>query len=268
MNRALYVRTVIGMCFFIAGCWRQPEDPSAQRMETLRAVLITLRDVEIAGAEQHWYYARDMVSRHGNRPADSALLVRAQNLLRQASEMIPGLTLDTLPQRLHQLDRLASLLGKATPYTRTKRISRYLDLLAEAPGDTAVAGALLAGLQVETARHTKVLLAAVRRQLESRVPYQLRLIPVVRATPHRVREGASYRVEVFPLEIFMPSPEWRLTMYANGQPVPLEGGIGKVRLQAEGPPGKKTWEGKLLLQCSHARDTSFYGQFSYVALPH
>jgi hypothetical protein len=165
------------------------------------------------------------------------------------------------------LDQQALLLGKATPYTRTKGISRYLDLLAEAPRDTAVAGALLAGLQAETARHTKVLLAAVTRQLEGRSSYRLRLIPVVRATPRNFREGAPYQVEVFPLEIFMPSPEWQLTMYANGKPVPLEDGVGKVRIKADGPPGRKTWEGKVTVQRANARDTSFYNQSSYVVLP-
>ncbi len=268
MRKAFCLQIVILTSFLIAGCQRQQEDRAMQRMKTLRAVLVKLREVEMDEAEHQWYYARDLVSKQGNRPADSALLGLTQNLLRQAREAMPRLSLDTLSQRLRRLDQQALLLGKATPYTRTKGISRYLDLLAEAPRDTAVAGALLAGLQAETARHTKVLLAAVTRQLESQSPDRLRLIPVVRVAPGSVREGAPCQVEVFLVDIFMPSPEWQLSMYANGKPVPLQNGVGKVRIKAEGPPGRKVWEGKVTVQLSHARDTSFYNQSSYVVLPY
>ncbi|CAA9334213.1 MAG: hypothetical protein AVDCRST_MAG56-7559 [uncultured Cytophagales bacterium] len=267
MRKAFCLQIVILTSFLIAGCERQQEDRAMQRMKTLRAMLVKLREVEMDEAEHQWYYAHDIVSKNGNRPADSALLGQAQHLLRQALEVIPQLSLDTLSQRLHQLDQQALLLGKATLYTRTKGISRYLDLLAEAPRDTAVAGALLAGLQAETARHTKVLLVAVARQLEDPSPNQLRLIPVVRVAPGSVREGAPCQVEVFLVDIFMPSPERQLAMYANGKPVPLENGVGKVQIKADGPPGRKTWEGKVTVQLANARDTNFYVQSSYVVLP-
>lgn len=267
MRKAFHLRTVILLSFLMAGCQRQQEDPAVRRMETLRATLVKLRDVEMDQCEHQLNYSYAIVSMHGNRPADSTLLGQAQNLLRHAREVISRLSLGTASQRLRQLDQQAFQLGEATPYTRTKGISRYLDLQAQAPGDTALNRVLLAALQVETARYTKVLLSAVTRQLEGRSPVRLRLIPMVRAPRRNVREGAPYRVEVFPLEIFIPSPEWQLSMYANGKPVPLEDGVGKVRFKAEGPPGRKMWEGKLTIRRADARDTSFYDQSSYVALP-
>jgi hypothetical protein len=214
---------------------------------------------------------RELVMKSGNEPDDTLLLSRAKRLVWHAAQVSQSMqgeqVVDSIRQQLHRLDRQAAVLGSVTAYTHTVQIPKYLDLLAEAEPAADTANVLIMGLQVEIARHTKITLIHITRQLERRLPHSSRLIPVVRLAPDHVREGESYRVEVFPLEVFVFSPEWRPTLYADGKAISLRDGAGAVRFKVTGPPGKKTWEGGLAFRPPGGGDTMIRKQFHYVALP-
>ena len=307
MNNLLYLTAGVLLCL-LGGC-RSPQDQEARRMEMLRVTLAMQIGAEVDASQQALRHLYDLISKQGSRladgPADSTLLDRARQLMRQTREVLLLIgqhqgydvaddgsantaprhdesrggqaatpfpsrqhAVDTIRQQLHELDRQALRLpGRVTPYTRTKRIPQYLALLAE-PGAADTSTALFTGLQVEIARHTAKLLTTITRQLESRSPQQVRLISTIRQSPDSVREGELCRVEVFPIEMFVFTPEWQPKMYANGSRIPVKDGVGKVKFRVEGPPGPRNWEGRFTFRRPGAGTTSVYKQFGYGALPH
>lgn len=268
MTNAFYLSAAVLLSLLVMGCRQKYQE--GRRLKPIHVALLKLKDAAASESDLALRMMRDLVSEHGNQPADSLLLRQAQGLHQQAQDVwsLPGhLPLDTIRQRLQRLDRQALLLGKVTPYTRAGHIHQYLALLEETQQDTGTAAALRTGLQVQIARHTNLLLTTLTRQVENRPACRLRLIPVVRQLTDSVDEGELFQVEVFPLEIFALPSDLRPAITVNGKIMRVEEGVGKVRFTVAGPPGKKTWEGKLTLRLPNGRDTSFYEQVDYFVLP-
>ncbi|MBD0255314.1 MAG: hypothetical protein ICV83_06315, partial [Cytophagales bacterium] len=185
MTRSHYLLTAVLIYLLAAGCRQlQREAQEVHPSTPILATLASLKAVQAYETERAFYRLRELVLERGREPADTLMLFRAQQLMRhvqQATQSPAGQPpIDTLRQLLHRLDRQALLLGRVMPYTRTKRIPRYLALLAAPTSPVDTSKALRTGLQVEIVRHTRVILNTVTRQLESRGLHQSLLIPVVR----------------------------------------------------------------------------------------
>lgn len=291
MRKVLYSPMLVLAVFFLGRCQpHQGHEP--HRWLVLQSALATLASGEESGMERAVNRLHDLAAKYGSKPEDTLLRGQAGQLVEQVEQtqrlidrairsiaLHPGTavvpsgepgaetTVSSVRQRLYVLDEQALRLApRQVPYSRTERIPGLL-ALAEEAGSGGPAAALLTGLRMEIAIHTRTLLAAAIRQMERRFSYRRRLFPVARQFPDSVATGESYRVEIFPLEIFDFSPGWPHALYVNGKRMPFENGVGKVRFPVEGPVGKRTWEGEFTFRRPDSRDTSIYQRFEYFVLP-
>ncbi|MDX2301437.1 MAG: hypothetical protein NW226_01500 [Microscillaceae bacterium] len=89
-------------------------------------------------------------------------------------------------------------------------------------------------------------------QVDPNIPNFDKLVPFASAVSTIVKEG-----EFFELDIFLANASANLPMKmtANGKPVPVKDGIGKVKIPTS-IPGNYTWEGKISFNIK-GKDTTF-----------
>jgi len=78
-----------------------------------------------------------------------------------------------------------------------------------------------------------------------------------------LRSGETYHAT---MAIAAYPSKTKARMTVNGEPIKVEGGIGKVRFKTTYPLGKKTWKGTITFK-NRGRDTTFQIEKEYIVVP-
>ncbi len=195
------------------------------------------------------------------RPGDYAPLRRWQNAHFKRSPLI---------EMLRRLTRQAGSLRHPTaenPAGPMHPAGEIVRLLSDGEIPVVTGLALLASLRIEMARHSTEAIRSAHQTFWEHSHPATGLIGIVRQSPERVREGDTCTVEVQATEYATFTGEAQPAMYANGERVPVQNGVGKVRFIAGRPAGKRTWEGKVMMPTPSGRDSTFEVRETYYVLP-
>ena len=167
---------------------------------------------------------------------------------------------DTLAAYLDGLTVQAAALAPGTAKDTPefmRHAGQTLQLLADGKISAGAGVALLTALQIEIARFGAEAIQGISQPLQRRYTLATKLRPIVRQSPSHVREGDTCTVEVHLVEYVTAYGEKPLLMYANGEPVPVQNGTGKVSFIAQPPAGKRTWKGGIYFHTPSGYDTTF-----------
>lgn len=285
MRRLFLLVLLIGVVSWAALRHYAQQDQLHQQLEQLTAVLTAENNLASRITDDAIKYMEEAAARDRNRPADMALVHRAQALQTRAKQLIE--TLRTTGDHLRHatgntaappLQHLGTSIGAGLSHDAPQRqalerqLAAYTDTLQRfglldaktAPllvpalePDTPVIEALADLTRLESellARHTYAL-----QRISDKVGARRWLtqpLAIATAESNVVAPGSTYRARLGVANYFSAN-ELRMQMTCNGSPVPLTpAGTGLVRFHAPTRPGPATWSGTIRVS-SNGRDSTF-----------